>query len=173
MQLRAKESSDRQILKAGQTIKHLAHRAKRLFILNDRADLARIIGADGVHLGQEDLPIKDARKILGKNKIVGLSAHNLNQARKAQQQGADYIGIGPIFSTTAKPKTVPLSPKIITKIKQKINIPFVAIGGINLDNLEQVMLAGAQRIAVSRAILTAEDVFTATKAFRQRLYPQF
>ncbi len=170
LQLRAKAASDEQILKIGQAIKELARKSKVLFVLNDRADLAQIIDADGVHLGQEDLSIKDGRRILGDNKIIGLSAHSIDQAQEAERQGADYIGLGPIFATATKPKTAPLSPEIITKVKDKIKTPFVPIGGINMDNLEQVLSAGAKRVAVCRAIIQAQDVVKATKAFRQRLY---
>lgn len=170
LQLRAKHSCDCNILKIGRQIKKLTQGNKTLFVLNDRADLARIINADGVHLGQEDLPLKDARKILGSRKIIGISTHSLRQAYAAEKQGADYIGIGPIFPTATKPGSVPLTIKIITKIKHKIKIPFVAIGGISLKNLGQVLSAGAGGVAVSRAILTASDITEATRKFRKRLY---
>ena len=170
LQLRAKSSPDRQILKIGRAINTLAQKNKTLFLLNDRADLARIIDADGVHLGQEDLPIKDARSILGNNKIIGISAHSVSQAQEATKQRADYIAIGPIFATTTKPKLTPLAPKIIAKIKDKVKIPFVAVGGINLNNLNQVLASSAQSVAVCKAIIEAKDVTFATKEFKQRLY---
>ena len=170
LQLRAKTLSDRKILKIGQTIKDLTRKSKTLFVLNDRADLAQALDADGVHLGQQDLPVKEARRILGKNKVIGISTHSVSQAQEAEKQGADYIAIGPIFVTAAKPDLPPLTPEIITGIKDKIKIPFVAVGGINLDNLGQVLKAGAKRVAVCRAIITAKDVFKAAQEFRQRLY---
>lgn len=170
LQLRAKSSRDGEIQKIGQAIKKLVRKAKVLFVLNDRVRLACIIDADGVHLGREDLPIKKARRILGNNKIIGLSTHSVGQAVEAEKQGADYIGIGPVFATTIKPKTPPLSPKIIAKIKDKIRIPFVVVGGINLDNLDLVLADGAQRIAVCKAIITAKDITAETKEFRRRLY---
>ena len=169
LQLRAKTASDEQILKIGQAIKDIARKNKVPFVLNDRVDLARIIDLDGVHLGQEDLSIKEARRILGNNKIIGLSTHSVKQAVEAQGQGADYIGLGPIFATATKPKTTPLSPEIIAKIKDKIKIPFVVTGGINLDNLEQVLTHGAKRVAVCSAIITAKDVLNTTKEFKLRL----
>ena len=169
LQLRAKAATDEQILKIGPALKDLAHKNKALFVLNDRADLARIIGADGVHLGQEDLPVKKARKILGKNKIIGISTHSTGQAIEAEKQGADYIAIGPIFATATKPDLTVLGTQLISEIKDKVKIPFVAIGGINLDNLDQVASAGAKGVAVCRAIITAGDVFGATQEFRQRL----
>jgi len=170
LQLRAKSCSDRRILKIGRAIKNLVRKSKVLFVLNDRADLARIIDADGLHLGREDLPVKDARNILDNNKIIGLSTHSVEEAKEAERQKADYIAIGPIFPTATKPQSIALTPGIITKIKDKVKIPFVAVGGINLDNLDQVKAGGAQRVAVCRAIITAKDVFAVTKEFRQRLY---
>ena len=184
LQLRAKAASDEQILKIGQAIKDVARKNKVPFVLNDRADLAQDIDADGVHLGQEDLStgidppnsfkggvlsVKEARRILGNNKIIGLSTHNLEQAVEAEGQGADYIGLGPIFATATKPNAAPLSPEIIAKVKDKIKIPFVAIGGINLDNLEQVLAQGAQRVAVCSAIITAKGILSTTKEFKLRL----
>ena len=170
LQLRAKSCSDRRILKIGRAIKNLVRKSKVLFVLNDRADLARIIDADGLHLGQEDLPVKDARNILDNNKIIGLSTHSIEEAKEAERQKADYIAIGPIFPTATKPGANALRPDIITEVKDKIKIPFVAVGGINLDNLDQVKAGGAQRLAVCRAVISAKDVFAATKEFRQRLY---
>ncbi len=170
LQLRAKSLPDRQILKIGRAINNLAQKNETLFLLNDRAELARIIGSDGVHLGQEDLPVKDARKILGKNKIIGLSTHSVFQAQEAARQGADYLAIGPIFATTTKPKLTPLTAKIIPKIRDKVKIPFVVVGGINLTNLSQVLASGAESVAVCSAIITAQDVLSTTKEFRQRLY---
>lgn len=170
LQFRAKSYSDRNILKKGRAIKELAQKSRVLFVLNDRVDLAAALDADGVHLGQQDLPLKDARKILGINKIIGLSTHSVEEAIEAERQGADYIAIGPIFPTTTKPDSTPLKTEIIAKIKDKVKTPFVAVGGINLNNLEQVLTSGAQRVAVCRAIIEAKDVFSATKEFRQRLY---
>lgn len=170
LQLRAKGFCDRKILEIGQAIKNLIGKNKTLFVLNDRADLAYAFDADGLHLGQEDLPVKDARKILGKNKIIGISTHSVEEAHQAERQGADYIAVGPIFATATKPQTTPLSPGIISKIKVNVKIPFVAVGGIDLDNLDQVLSAGAKRVAVCRAIIEAQDVIRTVKEFRRRLY---
>jgi len=169
LQLRAKGSTDGQILKIGRTVKELAQKSKTLFLLNDRVDLAKALDADGVHLGQEDLPVKDARKILAKDKIVGLSTHSLKQAIAAEKQGPDYIGLGPIFATKTKPDLAPLGTEIISEIKDKIKIPFVAIGGIDLDNLGEVLACGAQRLAICRAIVAAKDIAAATREFKQKI----
>lgn len=170
LQLRAKSYSERRILKVGRAIKNLIQGNKTLFLINDRAELACALGADGAHLGQQDLPVKKARRVLGKDKIIGISTHSLSQAQEAEKQGADYIAIGPIFSTALKPKMTPLTLKIIPRIKEKIKIPFVAAGGINLNNLNQVLNSGAERVAVCRAIIEAQSVSWATGKFRQRLY---
>jgi len=171
LQLRAKKSSDREILKIGQAIKNLLHKSKALFVLNDRADLAQALDADGMHLGQQDLPVKDARRILGKDKIIGVSTHSVSQAQEAEKLGADYIAIGPIFATATKPDLAPLGTQSISQVKDKIKIPFVAIGGIDLNNLDEVSSAGAKGVAVCRAIITAGDVFKAARKFRERLRP--
>ena len=118
----------------------------------------------------ETVALKNARKILGINKIIGLSTHSVEEAIEAERQGADYIAIGPIFPTTTKPDSTPLKTEIIAKIKDRVKTPFVAVGGINLNNLEQVLTSGAQRVAVCRAIIEALDVSAATKEFKQRLY---
>jgi thiamine-phosphate pyrophosphorylase len=170
IQLRAKNCSDRKVIKIAQDIIKLTKTSKTLFILNDRTDLAQIISADGIHLGQEDICIKDARNILDVNKIVGISTHSTEQAILAEQEGADYIAIGPIFPTTTKFQLSTLGPKIILQIKEKIKIPFVAVGGINLDNLGQILDYGARRIAVCKAIVSAKDIVATTKEFRSRLY---
>ncbi len=170
LQLRAKNSAQREILKIGRAIKTLAQKTKVACVLNDRPELIKTTGADGVHLGQEDLALEDARKMLGENKIIGVSAHSVEQARRAEAEGADYVAIGPIFATALKPQAAGLGPEIIAKIKDKVKIPLVAIGGIDLNNLGQVLACGAQRVAVCRAIITAPDARAATEEFRQRLY---
>jgi thiamine-phosphate pyrophosphorylase len=170
LQLRAKDDSDRKILKTGRAIKSLTAQSQTLFVLNDRVDLANILDADGVHLGQDDLPVQQARKILGKDKIIGVSTHSVDQARAAEREGADYIAVGPIFATATKPKATPLGPEIISRIKDEIKVPFVAVGGIDLKNLKQLMQQGAKRVAVCRAIITVKDITKATERFRQRLY---
>lgn len=172
IQLRAKGKSDKDILKIGRSLGSLIHKEKALFILNDRPELVEAIEADGVHLGQEDVPLNEARRALAVNKIIGVSTHSAEQARQAEREGADYIAIGPIFSTATKPKAHPLGPKIITEIKDRVKIPFVAVGGINLENLNQVLVSGAGRIAVCRVIIEADDVFGATKTFKQKLQEQ-
>lgn len=172
LQLRAKSCSDRKILKIACDIKALTTKNKILFLLNDRVDLVQAIDCDGVHLGQEDLPLKEARRLLGKNKIIGISTHRASEAIEAKKQKADYIALGPIFPTATKPLRAALTAQIIPKVNRNLSkdlLPLLAIGGINLDNLEQVLAYGASRVAICRAIITAKDIVRATKEFKQRL----
>ncbi len=141
-----------------------------LFIINDRIDIAIACQADGVHIGQEDMPLKIARQILGEDKIIGVSTHSIEQAQEAQKEGADYIAIGPIFSTSSKPNVgPPKGPQIISQIKEMIEIPVVAIGGINLDNMDKTLEAGADGIAVINAVFQEADVGLATRMLSEKI----
>ena len=170
VQLRAKTWSDRQILNVGQQIKKYARRAGTAFLLNDRVDLALALDADGVHLGQEDLPIPEARALLGKHKLIGISTHSLNQARRAQANLAHYIAIGPLFATATKPKAAPLGTGIISAAGEFLARPWLAVGGITLENLTSVLKKGATRVAICRAILESRAITKTTKEFKRRLY---
>ncbi len=141
-----------------------------IFIINDYLDIAKILGSDGIHLGQRDASIARARSILGKDKIVGVSCHNLRQAFAAQKAGADYISIGPVFPTSIKPKYKPIGLNLIKKLKAKIKIPFFVIGGINASNINRVLSCGAKRIAVCRAVLKAKNIPSRVKYFHQLLH---
>ena len=166
IQLRDKSSGDGALLQYAKSIKHITKRYKRLFIINDRVDIARAVNADGVHLGQGDIPIEEARKILGK-KIIGISTHSLDEAKRAQRKGADYIGIGPIFKTATKKKLVPIGPSILAKVRRRINIPFFAIGGISLTNIADVKKKGANRIAVASSVIKAKNIYPAVKRLKE------
>lgn len=131
---------------------------KALYIINDRLDIAQAVQADGVHLGQDDLPVKAARAIFGPHRIIGKSCHSLKQAIQAEREGVDYISIGPIFKTPTKPGYRPTGAKLLKETCQRLKIPVVAIGGINVDNIELVRNAGARLIAVVRAICKAKDI---------------
>lgn len=168
IQLRSKESSAREILafcqKANAYVK-----GKALFIVNDRLDLALSGGCDGVHLGQQDLPLDQARKICGEGKMIGVSCQTLTQARQAQKQGADYIGFGSVFHTKTKPNRSPMNLRLLSEISRKIKIPVFFIGGITLINLDRVVQHGGRRVAVTRAICQAKDIKVTTKKFLQGL----
>ena len=141
-----------------------------LFIINDRVDIAIACQADGVHIGQEDIPLGMARQILGEHKIIGVSTHSIKQAQKAEKEGADYIAIGPIFSTSSKPKVgPPKGTQIISQVKKMVGIPIVAIGGINLDNIDKTLKAGADGIAVIKAVFQKTDVGLATKMLSEKI----
>lgn len=154
-------------------ISRLAKKHKIPFLINDRVDVAQAVDADGVHLGQEDLSVESARKILGKKKIIGVSCHNIKQALLAQRQGADYVSLGPVFKTPTKPKYKPVGLSLIKRAKDKLRLPFVAIGGINLNNLKDLLEAGAERIAVVRAVCSVKNIHKTIAAFKSRLNQNF
>jgi thiamine-phosphate pyrophosphorylase len=170
IQLREKEMESRDLCHLASSLKKVAKKKKALFIVNDRIDIAQAIDADGVHLGQKDLPIKIARKLLGRNKIIGATVRNLSQVLKAQSEGADYVSLGTIFSTrTKKNLPPPRGLKEITQIKEKIKIPLIAIGGINMGNIAKVMRAGADGVAVASAVVGARNVRKATKELLKQI----
>jgi len=142
-----------------------------LFIVNDAVDLALAVQADGVHLGQDDLPQDVAEQLVQragvKDFLIGRSTHSLEQAKQAEREGADYIGIGPVFSTPTKPTYIPVGLQLVKEVTSQVKTPHVAIGGIDRDNVEQVLAAGAQRVAVVRAVCGASDVEKAAKQMRE------
>jgi len=156
-QYRSKNGPRKDIYNASLQLAGIARGAGALFIVNDHADIAAATGADGVHLGQDDLPIAEARKVLGEGKIVGLSTHSREQALAAETAGADYIGFGPIFATSTKDAGVAQGVERIRDIKQAVRVPVIAIGGINRDTVRAVMSAGADGVAVISAVLSAPD----------------
>ncbi len=170
IQYRDKESSDREFLEVAFVLQNICENRKIPFIINDRVDIAAFLKVDGVHLGQDDLPLKIARKILGQNKIIGISAENIDQAKEAEKHGADYVGIGPLFDTSTKKIEKPIGLEIIKQAKEYLKIPFFPIGGINLERLDQVIEAGSQRIAVGSAVISANDVKTATRNLLEKLH---
>lgn len=170
IQLRGKGLSSRELLEQAREVRELTRKAGAIFIVNDRADIALLSDADGVHLGQDDLPISAARLILGRDKLIGVSTHSLDQAIKAEAEGTDYIGFGPTFAT--KSKTDAEEAKgvhALREIKAKISVPVVAIGGINPENLKDVIDAGADGVAVISAIVKAENITEATRRFVEAL----
>lgn len=154
IQLREKYLSKKDIYQEAFSIRTLALRCGVTFIINDHIDIAIAVDADGVHLGQEDMPIEEARKIMGKRKIIGISTHSLNQALDAEASGADYIGYGPIFNTFTKDAGKPKGITSLTKISEHVKIPIAAIGGITHDNVREVLSCGADAVAVASAILS-------------------
>ncbi|WP_243094843.1 thiamine phosphate synthase [Thermus thalpophilus] len=169
LQLRAKDWEARPILELGERMLALAKGYGVPFFLNDRPDLAALLGADGVHLGQGDLTPAEARRFF--QGLIGRSTHAPEQALKALDEGADYLSVGPVWETPTKPGRKAAGLGYVRFAAEHLGEkPWFAIGGIDLINLDRVLEAGARRVVVVRAILDAEDPEGAAKAFRERLY---
>lgn len=169
VQYRNKSLSAKKMFKEALILRKLCRRVN--FIVNDRIDLALAVEADGVHLGQDDLPYKIARKLLGKNKIIGLTVHSLAQAKLAEKIGVDYLGVSPVFSTkTKKDAGRPVGVALIKKIKQRVSLPVVAVGGINLTNAKEVISAGADSLAAIFAVVTKSDVKKEIQKFQKLFF---
>lgn len=169
-QFRSKTGSRKSAYETSRRLSKIARDAGATFIVNDHADIALAVDADGVHLGQDDLPIEHARKILGPTKLIGISTHNTEQAREAERQGADYIGFGPIFSTSTKDAGTVQGLVNLTVIRQTVSIPIIAIGGIKHDTVNDVIRAGADCVAIISAILSADDVVAAASEIIKKIY---
>jgi len=139
-----------------------------LFLINDRVDIALSSGADGVHLGQADMPCRAARRLLGPDKIIGITVHNLAEAQEAQNLGADYLGISPIFKTATKPDAgKPAGIALIEEIRRQVDIPLIAIGGIDHSNAFDVVRAGADGLCAISCVVTKENVAEEIKKFQE------
>ncbi|MCF6154401.1 MAG: thiamine phosphate synthase [Candidatus Brocadia sp.] len=169
VQLREKAMSDSEFLLLAREFKKVTCKSGTIFIVNDRAEIAKKTDADGLHIGQSDMDIHRARKIIGHDKILGISTHTIVQARKAQQEGADYIGIGPIFYTTTKSNEPPVGLNYLKQVKGEITIPFVAIGAINIDNIAEILHAGGSRVAICSAIICSDNIVQTTRSFKNHL----
>jgi thiamine-phosphate pyrophosphorylase len=163
IQFRDKLRSKGELLTIAQQLKKLCAEHSVLFIVNDYLDIALATGADGLHLGQEDLPIAVARKLLLIDIILGCSVTTVDQARAAEADGADYIAVGSIYPTSSKTGAVVVDVERLRQIRQAVSLPLVAIGGINKDNVAEVVAAGADAVAVISAVLQAKDVEEATR----------
>lgn len=157
IQLRAKGRDLAQISKIAAELHPITQERGVPLIINDHPEIAASIGAEGVHLGQDDLPIAEVRTIVGSDCVVGKSTHSLDQAIRAFYEGADYIGFGPIFATPTKPDYVPVGLNEIQKVHEAVRIPIFCIGGIKLDNLPDVLAAGARRVVIVSGLLQAPD----------------
>ncbi len=157
-QYRSKSGTRRAIYETSLRLVALARKSGALLIVNDHADIAASVDADGVHLGQDDVPAECARRVLGRKKLIGISTHSMQQAQDAQAAGADYVGFGPIFATATKDAGRPQGSAAIPAIRRAVTIPVIAIGGITHENVRDVINAGADGVAVVSAILSAPDV---------------
>lgn len=158
VQLREKTASSREFYQTALNIKAITDKYKVPLIINDRVDIALAIDADGVHVGQSDLPATIVRKIIGKDKILGVSAGCAEKAIEAQREGADYIGVGALFSTSTKTDAKSVSKETLIKIVKEVSIPVVGIGGINEQNAAQLKNTGIDGIAVVSAIIAQKDI---------------
>ena len=166
LQLREKTASAGEILALARTLLPLC-RARRVPLhINDRVDIALAAGADGVHLGQEDLPLPEARALLGPDRILGATAHTVEEALRAQAEGADYLGVGAMFPTGTKTDTVPTSADTLKAICAAVSIPVVAIGGVNAQNLPTLAGTGIAGAAVVSAIFSQRDLTDAARTLR-------
>jgi thiamine-phosphate pyrophosphorylase len=164
IQFRQKEGSTRKMIEMTRDLKYLCTSAGVTFIVNDRLDVAIASDSDGVHLGQDDFPIHLAREILGENKIIGGSAVTLDEARKCLEEGADYVGFGPVYPTTSKADVGPVTGiDLLKEVIDKVPLPLVAIGGVNADNTPEVIRTGAHGIAVISAVCCQQDPEQATR----------
>jgi thiamine-phosphate pyrophosphorylase len=167
VQLRDKSGDERDVVEAGRVFRRLCDAYDALFIVNDHPELAIACAADGVHIGQEDASIEDVRQVLGGDSLVGVSTHSREQIEDAR--GADYIAVGPVFKTPTKPEYEPVGLELVRWAADQATVPFFAIGGIDRDNVDEVLDAGAGRIAVVRAIRDAEDPGDAARELKARI----
>lgn len=166
IQLREKALADRDLLDRARQVRAWTRKGNALFIMNDRPDIARLVEADGVHLGQNDLPVKEARRIVGPHALIGVSTHDLGQLEQAILDGASYVGVGPTFASATKHFDDLKGVEYVRQACAATTLPAFAIGGINLDTVVQAVAAGARRVAVSQAICQADDPRTAAAALR-------
>lgn len=170
VQLRMKDSDGKEMLEQALKIRAIADDYAGIFIVNDRVDIAHLSDADGVHLGQSDIPVKYARKVLGDDKIIGASAHNVQEAIEAENKGANYVGVGSIYTTSTKLDAQQgVGIGVISEVRQAVDIPVIAIGGINRGNIQEVIIAGANGVAVVSAVVSQKDITAATQELREMI----
>jgi thiamine-phosphate pyrophosphorylase len=165
VQLREKEWPSGRLLPLAKRLRERCARAGVTFVVNDRVDLAVAVNADGVHVGQDDLPAPDARRLLRDGMLLGVSTHSVAQARAAHGDGADYVAVGSMFPTTSKPDFELVGPVLVRTLRPELRVPLIGIGGITHDNVADVIRAGADGVAVISAICSASDPTAATRRF--------
>lgn len=166
VQLREKNASSLELFQLAARVKRITDKYNVPLIINDRLDICLAAGAAGVHLGQSDLPCAEARKILGADKIIGVSAATPEEASKAQADGADYLGVGAVFTTSTKTNTRPVTAETIRGIRAAVTIPFVVIGGVNPQNITQLYGLGIDGAAVISAVISQPDITEAARVMR-------
>jgi thiamine-phosphate pyrophosphorylase len=169
IQLREKSLPDRELLDRARVVRRWTHKAGVLFIVNDRPDIARLADADGVHLGQDDLPVRDARRSVGPDALIGVSTHTLAQVRQAVRDGANYVGVGPTFASMTKEFDRLAGLEFVRAATGETSLPAFVLGGVTVKNVGEVVAAGGRRVAASAAIAQAEDPRAAASALRRAL----
>lgn len=169
LQLREKDLESGELLRRARLLTDLCRRHDVLCIINDRPDIALLCGADGVHVGQTDLPAAEVRKIIGRNRIVGVSTHRIDQARQAVLDGADYLGVGPVFRSSTKTRDILPGPAYAKQVAESIKIPAVAIAGITEGNVDEVLATGLRAVAVTAAVIGCDDPRTAAERLKLKL----
>jgi thiamine-phosphate pyrophosphorylase len=169
IQFRAKGWMDKDALRWGKELKSRCDAHQALFIVNDRPDLALALDAHGVHLGHNDLPPEFARELMGHRKLVGRSTHTLPEALEAQRKGADYVSCGPIWATPTKPDYNPVGLNLIDFYRATLKIPFVVIGGVDMDNIDDVIGRGSKTVAMVRALFEAEDPKEVARKMKEKI----
>lgn len=170
IQLRDKQWSTRELIEAGRRLLDLTRQAGKLLIINDRIDVALAVGADGVHLGPDDMPVAVARQSLGPRFIIGASAGTVEEAVAAERDGATYLGVGAMYATRTKSNAgAPVGPSRLTEIRAQVTLPLIAIGGVTAVCVPELLAAGANGIAVITAVVNAENVEAATRELKQAL----
>lgn len=167
IQLREKEMDGAELLRRARLLVQLCRKHQVISIINDRADIALLSDADGVHVGQGDLPAVEVRKLVGQNKIIGVSTHRIDQARQAVRDGADYIGVGPVFRSSTKPREILPGLDYAREVVREIPIPAVAIAGITQENVSQVIETGIQAVAVTAAVVVQEEPRNAARRLKE------
>ena len=163
VQLREKNASGKEFLEKAIKLREITKKHNVVFVINDRVDIAIICDADGVHVGQSDIDAKEVRKLIGPNKILGVSARNLQEAKCAKEDSADYIGVGAMYNTSTKLDAKSVDFKTVEEIKENVEIPIVLIGGINLDNMKDLKPLESDGYALVSAILNSEDIYLESK----------
>jgi len=172
-QLRAKEAGDKELLQLARGLAKIIHKQRKIFIVNDRADIAYLSGADGLHIGENDISPKEARKILGEKAILGSTIHSLDELRRLQKEKTNYTGIGPVFKTKTKPSLAPLQSKELRTIISNTNKLVFAIGGINLYNIGSLVAMGIQNVAICRGLILCKDLKEAVGEYKECLVKAF
>ncbi len=170
VQLREKDIGTRELLRAAYSLREITKKYKAKLFINGRVDIAMVVEADGIHLGTSDIPVHAARKAAGNGMLIGASAHSVAEARKAEQEGADFVTLGPVYETPSKLQYgQPIGIRTIERVKEEVSIPVFAIGGIKKERVGEALKAGAYGIAVISAILACKNIKSSTEEFMRLL----